>query len=66
MLVHCTLGKKNPDDITYIFILKLFSQGLHLEPLSLIIIEGVNWVVGWGHTSGFIFLLQQTVMIHQH
>lgn len=51
---------------TYIFIFKLFGQGLNLEPLSLIIIEGVFWIVGRGHTSRFISLLQQTVVIHQY
>lgn len=52
--------------MTYIFIFKLFSQGLDLEPLSLLVIEGVVWIVARGHTSGFIFLLQQTDEIHPH
>lgn len=52
-----------PAQITYIFILKLFSQGLGLEPLSLLVVEGVVWVDARGHASGFVSLLQQTGFI---
>lgn len=44
--------------MTYIFIFKLFSQGLNLEPLSLVIIERVIGIVARRHKRGVIFLLQ--------
>lgn len=49
-----TFNKQTKNINTHIFIFKLFCQGLDLEPLSLLIVEGGGRIWGWSHTWRFI------------
>lgn len=44
---------------THIFVFKLSCQRLDLQPLSLIVIERIVWVVGWSHTWRFPLFLRE-------
>lgn len=44
-------------EVTHIFIFELLCQGLNLEPLSLIIVEGVIGIGGGSQTWTWRFIL---------